>query len=99
MNSNSKSDKFHIAPEHPTLPGHFPGDPVVPGVVLLDRVTAAIEHSWDLRASGFPQVKFLRPLRPGQRAELIIERVAAGARFRIVCGEDIVASGSVDMAT
>ena len=32
-----------IAPSHPSLPGHFPGQPVVPGVVILDAVQQAIE--------------------------------------------------------
>ena len=31
-----------VAPTHPSLPGHFPGQPVVPGVVILDAVQAAI---------------------------------------------------------
>ena len=98
MNSNSHSEKIHIAAKHPTLPGHFPGNPVVPGVVLLDRVTAAIERAWGLHVGGFPQVKFLRPLGPGQTVELIIEREAAGARFRIVSDADIIASGTAEVA-
>lgn len=98
MNATTHSETFHIAAEHPALPGHFPGNPLVPGVILLDRVTAAIEHAWDLRASGFPQVKFLRPVGPGQVMELIIERNAAGARFRIIAGADIVASGVIEAA-
>ena len=35
--------RFTVPHDHPSLPGHFPGRPVVPGVVLLDRVLAAIE--------------------------------------------------------
>jgi 3-hydroxyacyl-[acyl-carrier-protein] dehydratase len=34
---------FEIPEDHPCLPGHFPGQPVVPGVVVLDRVFAMIE--------------------------------------------------------
>ena len=36
---------FVIESDHPALPGHFPGRPVVPGVVVLDRVLAAIESA------------------------------------------------------
>ena len=41
--------RFTIPDDHPSLPGHFPGHPVVPGVVLLDRVLQAIEQ---VTASG-----------------------------------------------
>ena len=33
---------FAIDPAHPSLPGHFPGAPVVPGVLVLERVVAAL---------------------------------------------------------
>ena len=34
---------FTIPADHPALPGHFPGQPIVPGVVVLDRVVEVIE--------------------------------------------------------
>jgi 3-hydroxyacyl-[acyl-carrier-protein] dehydratase len=95
---NLHSEKFHIAADHPALPGHFPGNPVVPGVILLDRVCAAIQNTWAVRVGGFPQVKFLQPLRPQQAAELFVEHDALAARFRIVADAGIVASGVIELA-
>ena len=37
--------EFVVEPCHPCLPGHFPGSPLVPGVVVLDQVLAAIEDA------------------------------------------------------
>jgi 3-hydroxyacyl-[acyl-carrier-protein] dehydratase len=98
MNRAAHSEKFHIAADHPALPGHFPGNPVVPGVVLLDRVAAAIERACGQHIGGFAQVKFQRPLLPDQTAELFIERDATGARFRFVSGSNVIASGALEFA-
>ena len=56
-----------IRPNHPSLPGHFPGAPLVPGVVILDEVLAAlIEWRQDSHLTGIRMVKFLAPLPPEQ---------------------------------
>ncbi len=56
-----------IGAEHPSLPGHFPGAPVVPGVVILDEVlTAVAEWRGDCQLAGIRAVKFLVPLKPEQ---------------------------------
>lgn len=52
---------FVVPAGHPALPGHFPGRPIVPGVVLLDEVMALIGP-----VTAFPLVRFLRPVRPGE---------------------------------
>lgn len=53
--------------DHPSLPGHFPGAPLVPGVVILDEVVAALDK-WrhDSQLNGIRRVKFLAPLKPDQ---------------------------------
>jgi 3-hydroxyacyl-[acyl-carrier-protein] dehydratase len=54
-----------IHADHPSLPGHFPGAPLVPGVVILDEVVAALaEWQQNSQLSGIQGVKFLAPLKP-----------------------------------
>jgi 3-hydroxymyristoyl/3-hydroxydecanoyl-(acyl carrier protein) dehydratase len=56
-----------IPADHPCLSGHFPGNPVVPGVLLLDTV-ARLVRQWKpgCRIAGIPQAKFHQVLRPEQ---------------------------------
>ena len=73
-----------IAAEHPSLPGHFPGRPVVPGVVLLDCVRAALnEQRPDWQLAGFPVVKFLSPLLPEHAFTVRIQGEPPRLRFEI----------------
>jgi 3-hydroxymyristoyl/3-hydroxydecanoyl-(acyl carrier protein) dehydratase len=56
-----------IAADHPSLPGHFPGVPIVPGVVILDEILAALtEWREDSHITVIRAVKFLVPLKPEQ---------------------------------
>lgn len=88
--------EFVVASSHPCLPGHFPGRPLVPGVVILDRVLAAIEHEHGtLGPLRLPQVKFLRPLLPDEGAEVVLDGAAPRWRFRVLRGADLIASGEV----
>lgn len=87
---------FAVDPSHPGLPGHFPGAPVVPGVLVLERVVAAIEAAHGpFVALRLPQVKFLQPLLPGEQAEVVVEGAAPRWRFRVLHGDALIASGEV----
>lgn len=81
---------------HPCLPGHFPGRPIVPGVVLLERVIEAIEATHGpLPPLALPLVKFVQPLLPGEDACIVVEGEAPRWRFRVLRGEALLASGEV----
>jgi acyl-coenzyme A synthetase/AMP-(fatty) acid ligase/3-hydroxymyristoyl/3-hydroxydecanoyl-(acyl carrier protein) dehydratase len=87
---------FTIAPDHAALPGHFPGQPIVPGVVLLDHaisaIGAALNRSFD--ACRLSSAKFPSPAAPGVPLDLAFDITASGAiRFTISAGERAVASG------
>lgn len=93
--------QFSIPDDHPSLAGHFPGRPIVPGVLVLERVLDAIEAGHGpLGALHLPQVKFLQPLLPGQCADIKLTGAAPRWRFRVlradVAGaETLLASGEV----
>lgn len=85
-----------IAESHPALAGHFPGDPIVPGALLLARVARAAAKLADAPLAAVPVVRFHAPLRPGERFEVQLDR-AAGARieFCVRRGDTKIASGSL----
>lgn len=94
---------FTIPASHPSLPGHFPGQPVVPGVVVLDRVLDAIEAEYGAALPTpvrWPQVKFAAPLLPGQAASIELLRAADALRwsFKVRRGDALLASGEVAAA-
>jgi 3-hydroxymyristoyl/3-hydroxydecanoyl-(acyl carrier protein) dehydratase len=89
---------FTIPPDHPCLPGHFPGNPLVPGVVLLEEVLARIEAGHGpLGPLRLPQVKFMQPLRPGEAARVELDGAAPRWRFRVLRedGAVLLAAGEV----
>lgn len=91
-----------IPADHPALPGHFPGNPIVPGVVLLSQVWESVcrEAGTPLLCTGWPNVKFLAPLRPEQPFRVEVE-FGATQSARFVCKTEtatIVAQGSVRFA-
>ncbi|MGH8032200.1 MAG: hypothetical protein ACREO8_07520 [Luteimonas sp.] len=96
--------RFAVPADHPCLPGHFPGAPIVPGVVVLDHVLAAIESAagipGGLGALRLRQVKFVRALQPGEVARIELERCDSGDtatrwRFRVLRDDHLLASGDV----
>jgi 3-hydroxyacyl-[acyl-carrier-protein] dehydratase len=84
--------EIRVAADHPALKGHFPGNPIVPGVVLLDAVIANIELATGGRISRVQQAKFHSVLRPSESvvAECFVNRVTVTFRALTRRGSDVV---------
>ena len=87
---------FTIDATHPSLAGHFPGAPIVPGVLLLDETMRAVERSQQRAPSHWTigAAKFVKPVRPGESVTLEHERLPNGSiRFALSSGGRAVAHG------
>jgi 3-hydroxymyristoyl/3-hydroxydecanoyl-(acyl carrier protein) dehydratase len=92
---------LNIAADHPAFAGHFPGQPLLPGVALLAEVLEAVLREPALAAlvGTAPRIaaaKFLAPVRPGARLTLQLEASARGVRFELREGERVAASGQFE---
>ena len=87
-----------VNPDHPALAGHFPGNPVVPGVVILNEVLQAAESwlQWTSDPISVTSVKFMRLLRPNQAFTLLLEQRSEGTVSFVVLRERTrIATGSL----
>lgn len=86
---------------HPALPGHFPGHPLVPGVVLLEQVAQAL-HRWrGQRVLRVLETKFMAPLLPNETAVLRLIDMRTGGtkvRFEIRRGDLLLTRGVIEGA-
>ena len=87
-----------VPADHPAFAGHFPGMPILPGVVLLDIALQTIADASGIALDNceIGSVKFLSPAGPGD--ELLIRHSIADngtMRFDILAGERKIASGNI----
>lgn len=101
---------FVVAQDHPAFAGHFPGRPILPGVVLLEAAVrnwlqaARSGASADDYSGGFAcrinAAKFLSPVSPGETLTLRYSTMASGStHFEILGAHRKVAEGTLALSS
>jgi 3-hydroxyacyl-[acyl-carrier-protein] dehydratase len=91
--------RWTVPVDHPAFAGHFPGRPIVPGVVLLDHAIAAVTNALGKSVVGIGNAKFLSPVGPGAELELTWQiGVGRSVRFDIASSSIAVATGALTLA-
>jgi len=77
--------EIDFAADHPAARGHFPGNPIIPGAVLLSEAVRAVGAATriDLSRCSVSAAKFPAPSRPGDRVE--IDYSVIGNAFSLRC--------------
>jgi|MGYP000941000828 3-hydroxyacyl-[acyl-carrier-protein] dehydratase len=92
--------RWTVPAAHPAFAGHFPGRPILPGVVLVDQAMrlAASVITPGLVIRGLGNAKFFQPVTPGTSLLFRYPPATATAlRFEIQADERIIASGSFSL--
>lgn len=106
-----KSDKpneiealAYVPTDSPWFVGHFPGEPILPGIALIHMAEQAImrhteKRSEQVKLSAMRRVRFTQPVKPGENLSLNISGEEMGEEtlfsFKIANSENIVCSGLI----
>ncbi len=100
----TRSDKneivaeVHVPSDSPWFRGHFPGEPILPGVAQIGMVIDAIRQAQnqDLKVSGVRRVRFKQIIRPDDQLKIIaapLKQNAGAYSFRILIEDEAACSG------
>jgi 3-hydroxyacyl-[acyl-carrier-protein] dehydratase len=94
----------NVPEDSPWFLGHFPGEPILPGVALVHIAEQAIIKDAESRGekihlNALKRVRFTQPVRPGEVLSININRDEADEKalytFKVSSKENIVCSGLI----
>ena len=87
-----------VLPDSPWFGGHFPENPILPGIAQLEMAIDAIRlvGKRNLSVTGFRKVRFKRVIRPGEKLKVIAtpRKPQEGSyAFRILVEDELACNG------
>ena len=94
------SANIHVSSDSPWFRGHFPGEPILPGVAQIGMVIDAIRQArnQDLKVSSVRRVRFKQIIRPDNQLKVMatpLKQNDGSYSFRILVKDETVCSGVV----
>ena len=92
------SAEIHVPSDSPWFDGHFPAEPILPGVAQIGMVFDAIRkaHNQELKISSVRRVRFKRIIRPDDQLKIIavpLKQEVGSYSFHILIQDETVCSG------
>ena len=90
--------KVRVTADSPWFSGHFPGEPILPGIAQLGMVFDAVAKAAEgkIKLKRVRSVKFKQAIRPGDHLKIVVsprEDEAESYSFRVMLGEEVACSG------
>ena len=89
--------------DSPWFSGHFPGEPILPGVAQIALVAETLRRGLDrkLKITGLKRTRFKQIIVPGDTLAIEIDvqdKTAAGFVFRVLIRGEIACTGTITAA-
>ena len=93
-----------VPPESPWFMGHFPKDPILPGIALISMAVDTIKQHEskkrsNIRITGVRRVRFKKPVRPNDAISISIQQenkeLGPSYSFKISVNGDMACTGII----